>query len=108
LNWCHVGVHVTAGAADVHIVAEARRLGADLIVLGLTPRLGPVPRRVGSMVGRVAAQTACPVLVLRAGAGSPGWDDAYDASERRSALDFEELVPVSIGADHRPGSTEAR
>jgi nucleotide-binding universal stress UspA family protein len=73
LTWCHVGVHVTAGAADVHILAEARRLGADLVVMGLTP----TQTRVGSMVGRIAAQAACPVLVLRAIDGAPGWDDVY-------------------------------
>jgi nucleotide-binding universal stress UspA family protein len=108
LNWCHVGVHVTAGAADVHIVAEARRLGADLIVMGLTPRVGAVPTRLGSMVGRVAAQAACPVLALRAAAGSPGWDDAYDAPERRGAVDAEALFPVPIGAGQGGGSQEAR
>jgi nucleotide-binding universal stress UspA family protein len=92
LNWCHVGVHVTAGAAGVHILAEARRLGADLIVMGLTPRVGAVPTRVGSMPGRVAAQAACPVLVLRATAGSSGWDDVYDARERHDALPSEAVL----------------
>jgi nucleotide-binding universal stress UspA family protein len=92
LNWCHVGVHVTAGAADVHILAEARRLGADLIVMGLTPRVGAVPTRVGSMPGRVGAQAACPVLVLRATAGSSGWDDVYDARERHGALASEAVL----------------
>jgi nucleotide-binding universal stress UspA family protein len=94
LNWCHVGVHVTAGAADVHILAEARRLGADLIVMGLTPRVGAGPTRAGSMPGRVAAQAACPVLVLRATAGSSGWDDVYDARERRDALASEAVLPA--------------
>jgi nucleotide-binding universal stress UspA family protein len=92
LNWCHVGVHVTAGAADVHILAEARRLGADLIVMGLTPRVGAVPTRVGSMPDRVAAQAACPVLVLRATAGSSVWDDVYDARELHDALASEAVL----------------
>jgi nucleotide-binding universal stress UspA family protein len=106
LTWCHVGVHVTAGAADVHILAEARRVGADLIVMGLTERPGVVSTRVGSMVGRVAVQAACPVLVFRASAGSPAWDDAYDAPERRGAIDPEALVHAG-GGERRRGATEA-
>jgi nucleotide-binding universal stress UspA family protein len=108
LKWCHVGVHATAGAGDVHIVAEARRLGADLIVMGLTSRTDADPTRVGSMVGRVAAQAACPVLVLRAPAGSSGWADVYDAPEPRGAIDPEALFPVPVGADRRLASAEAR
>jgi nucleotide-binding universal stress UspA family protein len=78
-RWYHVGVHVSAGAADVHILAAARRLGADLIVMGLTPSMTTVPPRAASLVSRVATQAACPVLVIRATHGSPGWDEAYDA-----------------------------
>jgi nucleotide-binding universal stress UspA family protein len=106
LNWCHVGVHVSAGASDVHIVAEARRLGADLIAMGHTSRAGALSAPIGSIVGRVAAQVACPVLVLRAMSGSPGWDEAYDASDRHGAidpafpsLDPEDLSPVGLGGD---------
>jgi nucleotide-binding universal stress UspA family protein len=93
LNWCHVGVHVTAGAADVHIVAEAHRLHPDLIVMAMTP---DVANSIGvvSMVGRVAPQVACPVLVVPAITGSPSWDDAYDGRERAGASSREPLASV--------------
>ncbi len=93
LNWCHVGVHVTAGAADVHIVAEAHRLHTDLIVMAMTPNVAN-STRVVSMVGRVARQVACPVLVIPAMSGSPTWDDAYDGRERIGASSREQLASV--------------
>lgn len=105
LDWCHVGFHVSAGAADVHILAEARRLGADLILMGLTSRVNTaLPTRLASLVGRVAAQATCPVLVVRAAPGAPGWDQAYDASERRASIDPGELS--SIGAAGSLGGLE--
>lgn len=91
-NWCHVGVHVTAGAADVHIVAEAHRLHTDVIVMAMTPIANST--RVLSMVGRVARQVACPVLVVPAIGGSPTWDDAYDGRERIGASGREQLASV--------------
>lgn len=102
LNWCHVGFHVSAGAADVHILAEARRLNADLIVMGLTSRVNTgAPIRVGSMVGRVAAQAACPVLVVRAPPGGPGWDEAYDPREERDPIDADALMSIGAVSNHR-------
>jgi nucleotide-binding universal stress UspA family protein len=100
-RWYHVGVHVSAGSADVHILAEARRLNADLIVMGLTPRVNTVPARVGSLVSGVASQAACPVLVVRATSGSPGWDEAYDASGRRIAIDIDALPSTEVVDDSR-------
>jgi nucleotide-binding universal stress UspA family protein len=105
LNWCHVGVHVTAGAADVHIVAEAHRLHTDLIVMAMTPDVANSTRAV-SMVGRVARQVACPVLVVPATSGSPTWDDAHDGRERIRALGQEQLasvLAVSKSASHVGG-----
>jgi nucleotide-binding universal stress UspA family protein len=93
LNWCHVGVQVTAGAADVHIVAEAHRLHTDLIVMAMTPNVAN-STPVVSMVGRVARQVACPVLVVPAIDGSPTWDDPYNGSERIGALGREPLASV--------------
>jgi nucleotide-binding universal stress UspA family protein len=93
LNWCHVGVHVTAGAADVHIVAEAHRLYTDLIVMAMTPN-DANPTGVVSMVGRVSRQVACPVLVVPAIGASPTWDDADDGRERIGALGPEQLASV--------------
>jgi nucleotide-binding universal stress UspA family protein len=104
LNWCHVGVHVTAGASDVHIVAEAGRLGVDLMVMSLTPRVDTSAASVGSMVSRVAARVACPVLVIPGTSGSRGWDETFDASRRRDLRSREELswVPVArVGSGHR-------
>lgn len=93
LNWCHVGVHVTAGAADVHIVAEAHRLPTDLIVMAMTPN-DATSTPVVSMVGRVARQVTCPVLVVPAMVGSPTWDDAYDGRERIGALSRAQVASV--------------
>jgi nucleotide-binding universal stress UspA family protein len=102
LDWCHVGFHVSAGAADVHTLAEARRLGADLIVMGLTSRANTaLPTRLSSLVGRVAAQATCPVLVVRAAPGAPGWDQAYDMSERRAPINPGELSSIGVTSNHR-------
>jgi hypothetical protein len=79
LKWCHVGIHVTAGAADVQILAEARRIGADLIAMGITLRTSAQPPVFGSIVGRVAAQANSPVLVVKASADSPSWETEYSA-----------------------------
>lgn len=104
LNWCHVGLEVTAGAADVHIVAESSRLGADLIVMALTPHPDASTAPVGSMVSRVAAQVACPVLVVQGTSESRAWDDVYDISERHDLRNLPELsgVPVArVGLGRR-------
>jgi nucleotide-binding universal stress UspA family protein len=102
VDWCHVGFHVSAGAADVHTLAEARRLGADLIVMGLTSRANTaLPIRLSSLVGRVAAQATCPVLVVRAAPGAPGWDQAYDMSERRAPITPGELSSIGVTTKHR-------
>jgi nucleotide-binding universal stress UspA family protein len=53
------------------IVAEARRLDADLIVMSLTAPADAAPERPEFMVGRIAAQAACPVLVLHETEPSP-------------------------------------
>jgi nucleotide-binding universal stress UspA family protein len=100
-RWYHVGVHVSAGAADVHVLAEARRLNADLIVMGLTPGVTTGPARVASLVSRVASQAACPVLVVRANIGSPGWDEASDARRPGVALGLDELSPIGVVGDDR-------
>ncbi len=100
LNWCHVGVHVTSGAADVHIVAEARRLGADLVVMSVTSRANALAVPLGSMVGRIVAQVTCPVLVIRDRRGSPGWDDVYAAQERRVPLNPEKLPRLRVAGNH--------
>jgi nucleotide-binding universal stress UspA family protein len=101
LNWCHVGVHVTAGAADVHIVAEAHRLHTDLIVMAMTPNVAN-STGVVSMVGRVARQMACPVLVVPAIGGSPTWDDAYDGRDRIGPSSRQQLTAVQ--AVHKSAS----
>jgi nucleotide-binding universal stress UspA family protein len=106
LNWCHVGFHVSAGAADVHILAEARRLNADLIVMGLTSRANTeFPTRLPLVVGRVAAQAACPVLVVRATPGAPGWDEAYDTPEGSAIgpplANCLQSAPPAVAADAR-------
>jgi hypothetical protein len=69
-------------------------------------------------VSRVATQAACPVLVIRATHGSPGWDEAYDAPDGAgpttvgrgsSDLRLDPGAPVrrTFSTDHRTGSAEA-
>jgi hypothetical protein len=93
LNCRHVSVHVTAGAADVHIVAEARRLDTDLIVMAMTSAV-ETSTPVVSMVGRVARQVACSVLVVPAIGGSARRNEACDEREPTGALNREQLALV--------------
>lgn len=95
LNWSHVGVHVSIGATDVHILAAAHRQGVDLIVMGLTPRPNITPGSAYSMVERVAAQAGCPVLVVRAPVGSATWEAEYEAPGRHRNSNASELSQVS-------------
>jgi nucleotide-binding universal stress UspA family protein len=54
------GVEVGTGPPHRAIAETARRIGADLIVLGAGE-----PGRLGSTADRVVRQAACPVLVVR-------------------------------------------
>lgn len=47
------------------IVRTARRLGAELIVVGTHGRTGLARLALGSVAGRVAARARCPVLTVR-------------------------------------------
>jgi nucleotide-binding universal stress UspA family protein len=49
------------------VVRAARRLGADLIVVGTHGRTGLARLALGSVAERVAALAPCPVLVVRGG-----------------------------------------
>ena len=55
-----------AGRPSEAIVHEAKREGADLIVMGTVGRHGLPGILLGSVAARVAATASCPVLTLRA------------------------------------------
>ncbi len=70
------GAHLRMGDADLEIVGLAKRLGADLIVMG---RRG-IRRAVGGSVSDAVIRRApCPVLVVpsREGEASPDHDALY-------------------------------
>jgi nucleotide-binding universal stress UspA family protein len=58
------GIHLEAGPAHRFLVESARKIGADLIVVGSSesPRLAKV---FGSTADRVLRKATCPVLVVR-------------------------------------------
>jgi nucleotide-binding universal stress UspA family protein len=75
----------------LHVVDEFRDRQGNVRVL--QPNVAN-STRVVSMVGRVARQVACPVLVVPEISGSPTWDDTYDGRERIRALSREQLDAV--------------
>ena len=73
------GSHLRMGAVDLEIVGLAKKLGADLIVMGCRGRWG-IRRAVGGSVSdEVIRHAPCPVLVVpsREGAASPDHDALY-------------------------------
>ena len=73
------GAHLRMGEVDLEIVALAKELGADLIVMGCRGRWG-IRRAVGGSVSdEVIRHAPCPVLVVpsREGAASPDHDALY-------------------------------
>ncbi|MGE5468548.1 MAG: sulfate permease [Ignavibacteria bacterium] len=63
---------ILRGAASETIVAAARELGADLVVVGSHRRKG-LSRMVDSVVDRVVGELACAVLIVKSGdAGAIG------------------------------------
>ena len=75
------GTHLRMGAVDLEIVALAKELGADLIVMGC--RGHRRIRRVieGSVSNGVIRHAPCPVLVVR-------------SHERSQALERRRLIPL--------------
>jgi nucleotide-binding universal stress UspA family protein len=61
------------GHPDEAIDAEARRLGADLIVVGALGRRERPRWRLGSTADRIAQHATCPVLVARAAEPFATW-----------------------------------
>lgn len=58
-------VAVAKGTAYVEIVKQARRIGADLIVMGTQGRTGVRHLLLGSVAERVLRLAPCPVLTVR-------------------------------------------
>jgi nucleotide-binding universal stress UspA family protein len=79
-------VSVLFGNPDEAIVAEAERIGADLIVVGALGRRSP-RWRLGSTADRIAQQASCPVLVVR------------DAQPFRRWANGEGPLRISVGLD---------
>ncbi len=66
------GSHLRMGKVDLEIVGLAKRLGADLIVMGCRGRRG-IRRAVGGSVSDAVIRHApCPVLVARSHEGVEG------------------------------------
>lgn len=55
------------GIVHAEIVQAARRIGADLIVMGTHGRTGLAKALLGSVAARVIASAPCPVLTVRGG-----------------------------------------
>ena len=68
-NWCHIDTRVVSGVVHRTIVSTASELNADLIVLGLPERSGIDRVVMASTAPPVLRSAACPVLLVRAGAG---------------------------------------
>ena len=66
------GTHLGMGEVDLEIVACAKKLGADLIVLGCRGHRG-IRRAIGGSVSDAVIRHApCPVLVVRSHGGVEG------------------------------------
>ena len=66
------GAHLGMGEVDLEIVACAKKLGVDLIVMGCRGRWG-IRRAVGGSVSDAVIRHApCPVLVVRSHGGVEG------------------------------------
>jgi nucleotide-binding universal stress UspA family protein len=66
------GTHLGIGEVDLEIVACAKKLGADLIVLGCRGHRG-IRRAIGGSVSDAVIRHApCPVLVVRSHGGVEG------------------------------------
>ena len=69
------GSHLRMGAVDLEIVALAKELGADLIIMGCRGHRGIRRAIVGSISDTVIRHAPCPVLVVRSheSAQDPKW-----------------------------------
>jgi len=63
-NWCEPECVVEHGAAAPHILALAKKIGADLIVLGATHSLTWHAHLTEGTVGHVVAEAECPVMTI--------------------------------------------
>ena len=69
------GTHLKMGAVDLEIVALAKELGADLIIMGCRGHRGIRRAIEGSISDAVIRHAPCPVLVVRSheSAQDPEW-----------------------------------
>jgi nucleotide-binding universal stress UspA family protein len=96
-----VSAHVVVGVPASELIVASRQ--ADLLVLGTRSRRELAEFCFGSVVHRVAARAACPVVIAHAGDALPGpgrpvvvGTDASPASA--AALDFAARTAVAAGA----------
>ena len=73
------GTHLRMGEVDLEIVALAKELGADLIVMGCRGHRGIRRAIEGSISDAVIRHAPCPVLVVRS-------HERVEASERSALL----------------------
>jgi nucleotide-binding universal stress UspA family protein len=64
-NWCKVDFRLEFGAPVEAILGEARKTGADLIVMGAKARKALAGHRPRSIAYNVVTRATCPVLTVR-------------------------------------------
>jgi nucleotide-binding universal stress UspA family protein len=64
-NSVPIHFQVRAGRPFQEIVAAARSLNADVIVISTHGQRGPVPSTLGSTTEKVIRHAPCPVIVVR-------------------------------------------
>lgn len=107
-----VSERVLVGRAATRLIAHAREVGADLVVMGSRGR-GPIATMVlGSVSAEVAVEAPCPVLVARTTAirrvlvavdGTPEADRVIDAVAAAPYLRAAHLQVVSVAPSAVPG-----
>ena len=95
----HINLQVLPGDAGQRILSLAARLGADLIVMGVTPRSRLSRLLLGSTSHRVTAESACPVLVIPSPAATTAWESQHEPRQPRAQLRAPMAVPPDYVAE---------
>lgn len=66
-GWEATESYLKVGEPEAEVISLARRIGADLIVVGSRGKSAPDRPPIGSVSSAIVAHARCPVLVVRAG-----------------------------------------